>query len=205
MRIARPAVRRSPHAPILHFAVVALTTAVVLVAGCTSGSSTAARSTTTTSDAPRGAPVSMTLTSTSFSDGGTIPTRSTCDGRNQSPPLAWTGVPAGAVTLALTTEDPDAPGGTFVHWVLWGLPATVHGLDEGAVPEGALEGVNGAGRRGYMGPCPPKGNGAHRYVFTVYALSEPVSLAPGATIAQLRAAMDGSILAEGRLTGRYAR
>jgi hypothetical protein len=149
--------------------------------------------------------MAMTLTSALFTDGQTIPTRSTCDGEGLSPPLAWTGQPAGTVEFALTTEDPDAPSGTFVHWVLWGVPASVHELDEGVVPASAHEGVNGTGKRGYTGPCPPKGNAPHHYVFTLYALSRAVSVPDGATIAQLRSAMDGAVLAEGRLTGRYAR
>lgn len=147
----------------------------------------------------------ITLTSALFADGEATPTRSTCDGQNLSPPLSWTGVPSGATELALTMEDPDAPSGTFVHWVLWGLAPTVHELDEGVVPSGAHQGANGAGGRGYTGPCPPKGDAAHHYVFTLYALSKPVSVPDGARIDELRSAMEGDVIGTGRLVGRYGR
>jgi Raf kinase inhibitor-like YbhB/YbcL family protein len=183
----------------------AVLVAVVIGAACGSSSSKTGRKASTTTAATTESPMPMTLTSALFTDGDTIPTRSTCDGQSLSPPLAWTGQPAGTAGFALTMEDPDAPSGTFVHWVLWGLPASVHELDEGVVPTFAHEGVNGAGKPGYTGPCPPKGNGPHRYIFTLYALSRAVSVPDGATIAQLRSAMDGAVVAEGRLTGRYAR
>jgi Raf kinase inhibitor-like YbhB/YbcL family protein len=148
------------------------------------------------------ASMSMTVSSTAFTDGGTIPRRYTCDGENISPPLRVEGVPSGTRQLALLVEDPDAPGGTFVHWVAWGIDPAGSGLGEGEAPPGS--GVNGFGKRGYGGPCPPRGP-AHRYVFTVLALSEPPTLAPGSSADDLRKAVASSVLGEGRLVGRYAR
>lgn len=148
------------------------------------------------------AAMTMTVSSTAFTDGGDIPRRHTCDGENLSPPLSFTGVPSGAQDLALLVEDPDAPGGTFVHWVGWGIDPSKGAIGEGESPAGT--GTNGFGRRGYGGPCPPKGR-PHRYVFTVFAVSTRLDLPPGASADALRRALAGTVLAEGRLLGRYAR
>jgi Raf kinase inhibitor-like YbhB/YbcL family protein len=146
--------------------------------------------------------MTIRVTSTGFADGGDIPQVYTCDGQDVSPPLSFTDVPAGTQELALLVEDPDAPGGTFVHWVAWGIDPSKAALAEGESPPGA--GTNGFGRRGYGGPCPPKG-APHRYVFTVFALSRRLDLAAGASAQDLRRAMAGGVVAEGRLVGRYAR
>ncbi len=119
------------------------------------------------------APQTITVTSTAFEDGEPIPQQFTCQGEGSSPPLDWTGVPADAASLALVVTDPDAPRGTFVHWVLYDLPARDSGLAAGEVPAGASEADNSAGKSGWYPPCPP--SGTHRYVFTLYALSEPVT------------------------------
>ena len=119
-----------------------------------------------------------------------------------SPPLTFGGLPSGARDLALLVEDPDAPRGTFVHWVAWGVDPAKAALAEGEAPAGS--GVNGFGRRGYGGPCPPRG-ATHRYVFTVFALSRPTGLRPGASAEDLRASLTGAVLAQGSLMGRYAR
>jgi Raf kinase inhibitor-like YbhB/YbcL family protein len=153
--------------------------------------------------------MALLLTSALFADGDMLPTRSSCDGEDMSPHLEWIDVPDGTAEFALTMLDPDAPGGTFVHWVLWGLPSTSRELEEGVVPEsahdGARTGTNGFGRTAYGGPCPPKGDGPHRYVFTLFALSAPVSLPEGASLDELTAAMDGKVLEQAQLVGRYAR
>ena len=149
--------------------------------------------------------MTITLTSPDFEDGGRIPTRLTCDGAEDAPVLRWEGVPPGTAELALLVEDPDAPGGTFVHWALWGVEATTAELPAGQLPAGAEEGRNDFGRRGWNGPCPPRGRAEHRYVFTLVAVSEAVAAAPGASAKQLRKALRGRVLAEGRLTGRYGR
>ena len=146
--------------------------------------------------------MSITVSSTAFSDGGDIPRRYTCDGEDVSPPLSFAGVSPHATELALLVEDPDAPGGTFVHWVAWGIDPAKGGLGEGEVPPGS--GTNGFRQRGYGGPCPPKGR-AHRYVFTVLALSKAPELLAGATSDDLRRAVENLVIAQGGITGRYAR
>lgn len=148
------------------------------------------------------APMTITVSSTAFTDGGDIPRRYTCDGESVSPPLTFAGIPAGTRDLGLLVEDPDAPRGVFVHWVAWGIDPSKAALAEGESPSGT--GANGFHRRGYGGPCPPSGP-AHRYVFTVFALSERLDLPPGASADDLRRAVAGTVIAEGRLVGRYAR
>jgi len=141
----------------------------------------------------------MTLTSSAFAEGGAIPQRHGCDGDDVSPPLSWDGAPDGTMAFALILDDPDAGG--FVHWTVADIPASMDSTAEDASP--GMDGRNDFGRRGYGGPCPP--SGSHRYVFTIYALSEPLSVEPDFTAADLRAAMDGRILATGRLTAMYRR
>ena len=146
--------------------------------------------------------MTITISSAAFSDSGDIPRRHTCDGEDLSPPLSFAGVPSDAQELALLVEDPDAPGGTFVHWVAWGVDPSRGGLADGETPPGS--GINGFGQQGYGGPCPPKGP-AHRYVFTVFALSDVLDLRPGASADDLRRAIASRLIAEGRMTGRYGR
>jgi Raf kinase inhibitor-like YbhB/YbcL family protein len=146
----------------------------------------------------------MDLTSPDFEDGGEIPRAHTCDGEDAPPELHWSGVPSGVVELALTCEDPDAPSGTFVHWVAWGIdPASgILPPDGGAA---IRHGRNGFGNDGYGGPCPPPGHGPHHYEFALYALDGSVDLEPGETIQDLRAAIDGHIRATATLMGIYER
>jgi Raf kinase inhibitor-like YbhB/YbcL family protein len=146
--------------------------------------------------------MTMTVSSTSFADGGDLPRRHTCDGEDLSPPLSFSGAPEGTREIALLVEDPDAPSGTFVHWVAWGIDPSTSALPEGAAAPGA--GRNGFGRPGYAGPCPPKGP-AHRYIFRAFAVSRRLELKSGASADDLREAMHRSVLAEGSLTARYAR
>jgi Raf kinase inhibitor-like YbhB/YbcL family protein len=112
--------------------------------------------------------VAFALTSSAFSAGKSIPHRHTCDGDDLSPPLAWSDLPEGTRSLALIMDDPDAPGGTFTHWLAWGIDPGAGGLGEGEAPPG--EGKNDFGSTGYGGPCPPRGHGPHRYFFRLYAL-----------------------------------
>lgn len=150
----------------------------------------------------------MLLTSTAFRAGEMIPEQYTCDGRDVSPPLAWTDIPAGSKSLALICDDPDAPGKTWVHWVLFNLPADSEGLPEQVPPErnlenGARQGKNDFRRIGYGGPCPP--GGTHRYYFKLYALSSFLEARPGISKDELLEIMDTHILAETELMGRYSR
>jgi Raf kinase inhibitor-like YbhB/YbcL family protein len=148
------------------------------------------------------------LKSAAFSEGGAIPPQYTCDGKDVSPPLAWTGVPSDAKSLALICDDPDAPAGDWVHWVVFDVPPSASGFPEGVPPSPEIAGLGRQGRNdfrriGYGGPCPPKGT--HRYVFTLYALDRTLGLPADTTKAQLLAASRGHVLAESRLTGKYTR
>ena len=149
------------------------------------------------------------LKSTAFENGGFIPKKYTCDGSDVSPPLSWTDPPEGTKSLALICDDPDAPMGTWVHWVLFGVPPETRELPEGVPTEktlswGGKQGRNDFGRIGYGGPCPPRGP-AHRYFFRLYALDTEPDLSPGATKRELLRAIEGHILAEAELIGRYGR
>ena len=143
----------------------------------------------------------FTLTSSEFSEGGEIPVEFSCDGEDQPPPLSWSGVPEGTAELALLMDDPDARG--FVHWLVTGIPAGASSLGAGNLPAEAVEGRNDFGRSGYGGPCPP--SGTHRYVVTVYALSESLSLSGTPTADEFRNASNGKVLGEARLEARYTR
>jgi Raf kinase inhibitor-like YbhB/YbcL family protein len=152
--------------------------------------------------------MAITITSTVFSEGGMIPQEYTCDGEDSSPPLAWHGVPDGTKSIALICDDPDAPMGTWVHWVLFDIPAHIMELPASIPPEkiiqnGAKHGINDFRKFGYGGPCPP--GGTHRYYFKLYALDTEIDGEPGITKSQLLQAMEGHILAEGQLMGRYSR
>lgn len=153
--------------------------------------------------------MSIELTSTAFQPGATIPKQYTGDGADQSPPLHWSEPPQGTKSLALICDDPDAPRGTWVHWVLFNLPAQTRELEKGVptkqtLDSGAKQGKNDFDQIGYGGPAPPKGK-PHRYFFKLYALDTVLDLPPGATKAQLVEAMKGHILAEGQLMGKYGR
>jgi len=143
----------------------------------------------------------MQLTSTAFSEGNRIPSKYTCDGAGVSPPLGIADIPAAAKTLVLVVDDPDAPRGTWDHWVAYGIAVTDR-IPEGVAALGT-SGVNSGGSKGYQGPCPP--SGSHRYFFTVYALDAPLGLAPGATKAKVLDAIKGHVLAEATLMGLYSR
>jgi len=148
------------------------------------------------------------LTSAAFKEGQPIPRQYTCDGVNVSPPLEWTGVPKTAKTVAIVADDPDAPAGTWVHWVVYDLPAENIGVVENlpateSLKAGGFQGKNDFGKIGYGGPCPP--SGTHRYFFKVYALDAEVSLNAGATKADLEKAMQGHIVGQGELMGTYQR
>jgi Raf kinase inhibitor-like YbhB/YbcL family protein len=149
------------------------------------------------------APGSITVTSPAFRDGQPIPARFSCDGDNVSPPLAWHGVPPAAKAVALVVDDPDAPRGTFVHWVLLDLAPGTSSLAEGSVPAGATQATNSTGKATYFGPCPP--SGTHHYRFTVYALTSATGLPNGAALNQALKAINASTVARGRLVGTYAR
>ena len=152
----------------------------------------------------------MELKSSVFKNEGWIPTKYTCDGEDISPPLSWNGAPSGTKSFVLIMDDPDAPMGTWVHWVIYNIPATLKSLPEAVPPEhrlknGAIQGKNSWGRIGYGGPCPPPPTGAHRYFFKLYAVDTTLSLASGASKEKVLESIKNHILAEAVLMGRYKR
>lgn len=149
------------------------------------------------------------LISSAFKEGETIPQQYTCAGRDVSPPLHWSVPPAGTRSYVIIADDPDAPAGTWVHWVIYNVPLDLRGVSEGVptdeqVLDGALQGMNDFKRVGYGGPCPPPGM-PHRYLFKLYALDKVIDLKPRATKAQVLDACKGHILAEAQLMARYGR
>jgi Raf kinase inhibitor-like YbhB/YbcL family protein len=152
----------------------------------------------------RDLPAAITVRSTAFAEGAAIPQRFSCDGEDVSPPLAWSGVPRDAVELALVVDDPDAPGGSYVHWVVFHLDPGLTRLEEGRVPAGARQARNSGGDARYGGPCPP-GGPAHHYRFSLYALGQRLDLPDGAELDAAVEAIDRAATATGRLTGTFAR
>ena len=156
-----------------------------------------------------GRTMTLVISSPSFSSGGDIPKKHTCDAADVSPQLAWSGAPAGVRSFALIADDPDAPVGTWVHWVYYDLPASATGLPENVSkvdepPTGGRQGRNDFRRIGYGGPCPPPGK-PHRYFFKLYALDRTLDLKPGATKKEVEQAMKGHVLAQAELMGKYGR
>jgi Raf kinase inhibitor-like YbhB/YbcL family protein len=153
--------------------------------------------------------MTIQITSTAFTEGNPIPQKYTCDNEDVSPPLAWTGIPAQAKSLALIVDDPDAPVGVWVHWVVSDMPPGLNGLPEGVaktptIPGIGVQGITDFRQPGYGGPCPPKGK-PHRYFFRLYALDRLLNLSAEAKRAELDQAMRGHILASGQLIGTYRR
>jgi Raf kinase inhibitor-like YbhB/YbcL family protein len=150
----------------------------------------------------------MELTSTDIQEGGMIPIRFTCDGEDISPALQWSGVPENTKSFALICDDPDAPVGTWIHWVLFNIPGSVNNLDQGvnaveSIENGGIHGINDFRSLGYGGPCPP--NGSHRYFFRLYALDTLLDIEPGCTKADLMEAMQRHVLDQATLMARYSR
>ncbi|OGE81666.1 MAG: phosphatidylethanolamine-binding protein [Candidatus Doudnabacteria bacterium RIFCSPHIGHO2_01_FULL_43_23] len=145
----------------------------------------------------------MKIQSSVFENNQNIPKKFTCDGADISPPLKIFGVPKNAQSLALIVDDPDAPGGTFVHWTMWNIPVEILEIQEGVTPAESIEGITSFGTTGYGGPCPP--SGIHRYFFKIYALEDKLNLSDDADKSQLFEAMKGRILDEAELVGLYKR
>lgn len=152
--------------------------------------------------------MTLSLSSSAFASGQSIPAKYSCKGQNISPALAWSDTPAGTKSFALIVDDPDAPAGTWVHWVLFNIPASTTGLPEAVkagaqLADGSLQGKNSSGKLGYDGPCPP--SGTHRYFFKLYALDTSLNLSSGSSKDQLLKAMQGHILAQGELMGTFSK
>ncbi|MDD5326450.1 MAG: YbhB/YbcL family Raf kinase inhibitor-like protein [Phycisphaerae bacterium] len=162
----------------------------------------------TDSEAVGGQKMEIKVTSSAFTEGGSIPAKYTCDGLEISPPLQWDGVPDGTKSIALISDDPDARKETWVHWVLFNMPADTRELEENipsdkTLANGARQGINDSRGIGYGSPCPP--TGTHRYYFKIYALDTKLDLAAGVKKSDLLKAMEGHILGQGQLMGRYKR
>jgi Raf kinase inhibitor-like YbhB/YbcL family protein len=145
----------------------------------------------------------MQIYSDVFEENQDIPKKYTCDGQGINPPLRITNVPGETKSLVLIVDDPDAPGGTFTHWLVWNIPGDINKIEEDSVPEGALEGMNDGGDVGYYPPCPPEGS--HRYFFRVYALDSFLDIEVGAEINKLEHVIDGHILDQAELIGIFSR
>ena len=156
-----------------------------------------------------GKAMALEITSTAFQNGQDIPAQYTCEGSDASPPLSWNGAPAQTKSFALIMDDPDAPMGTWVHWVVYDIPSTDSGLEAGVpksktLPSGAKQGITSFRSIGYGGPCPPPGP-KHRYLFKLYALDSTLGLPPGKSKADVERAMKGHVLADAQLMGLYGR
>jgi Raf kinase inhibitor-like YbhB/YbcL family protein len=156
-----------------------------------------------------GSPMTLVLKSTAFAPGAEIPKKHTCEAADVSPALEWSGSPAHTASFALIMDDPDAPAGTWVHWVLWNMPASAHQLPEAVakqdqLDDGTRQGRNSFRKIGYNGPCPPPGK-PHRYFFRLYALDGKLELAPGASSSDLQAAMKGHVISQAEYMGIYRR
>jgi len=152
--------------------------------------------------------MAFTLQSSAFQNGGSIPKKFTCEAADVSPELTWSGAPEKTQSFALIADDPDAPMGTWVHWVIYDLPANTAKLPEGVPNQeqaaSGAQGKNSSGKIGYGGPCPPPGK-PHRYFFKLYALDSKLNLKPGARKPEVEAAMKGHVLAQAELMGKYGR
>ena len=180
---------------------------MVLIAGLAAGCK--GTQTPKTNPEKGAANMALSITSTAFKDGAAIPKKFTCDGEDLSPALSWSGAPAGTKSFALICDDPDAPMGTWVHWVMWGIPASAPSLPEGVektatLPGGIKQGLNSWPKAGYNGPCPPPGK-PHRYYFKLYALDSEPDLPANANKAALENTMKGHVLGQGQTMGTYGR
>lgn len=181
--------------------VLVMAIALVMLSSCQRGPKVSV-------EGERASKMEISVNSSAFKEGEIIPSKYTCDGANVSPPLSWSGIPDGTKSIALICDDPDAPMGTWVHWVIYNLPRDADGLPEAVprsetLPNSAKQGTNSGGKIGYDGPCPP--SGTHRYYFKVYALDISPNLPPGISKGRLQEETKGHILAEGQLMGRYSR
>lgn len=157
----------------------------------------------------RGGTVAFALQTSAFSPGGTIPKKYTCDASDVSPELTWTSAPAGTQAFALIVDDPDAPAGTWTHWIAWDIPSSVTKLAEGTpknetLTDGTRQGKNDFKKVGYNGPCPPPGT-PHRYFFRLYALGAKLDVKTGASRSELESAMKGHVVGQAEMMGKYGR
>jgi Raf kinase inhibitor-like YbhB/YbcL family protein len=158
---------------------------------------------TTASSSPAG-PAKFAVTSPAFAENAPIPAEYSCKGRNVPPPLRWHNVPAGTESLALVVDDPDAPSGLYVHWVVTGIPPSTTEIGEGPLPPGTSVSLNSSGKAEYFGPCPPAGTGVHHYRFQLYALNKPLTLASTTPSPEATRTIASAPIAEARTVGLFS-
>lgn len=154
--------------------------------------------------APAAGAAGFALSSPAFADNSAIPAEYSCNGRNVPPPLSWENVPAGANSLALVVDDPDAVGGLYVHWVVTDIPSATNEIVDGVLPQGARVGPNSGGNAAYLGPCPPAGTGVHHYRFQLFALPEPLALAPTTPAGQATQTITAAAIATAGMVGLFS-
>lgn len=156
-----------------------------------------------TTTPPPAEPGKFSVSSTAFADNTQIPVEYSCRGRNVPPPLRWENVPPGTESLALVVDDPDAPAGLYVHWVVTGIPPSTTGIGDGPLPQGASVSLNSAGKAEYFGPCPPAGTGVHHYRSQLYALNQPLTLASSTPAREATETIAKAATAEARIVGLF--
>ncbi|BBY05201.1 putative lipoprotein LppC [Mycobacterium noviomagense] len=153
--------------------------------------------------APPAGSAKFTVTSSAFGDNTPIPAEYSCKGRNVPPPLRWQNVPPGTESLAVVVDDPDAPSGLYIHWVVTGIPPSTTAIGEGPLPQGSSVSLNSSGKAEYFGPCPPAGTGVHHYRFQLYALNNPLTLAPSTPAPQATQKIAQAAIADARTVGLF--
>lgn len=190
-------------------ALTALALLILTVAGCGGGKehprpATSATSSSTTSSSSAAGPAKFAVSSPAFADNAQVPVEYSCKGRNTPPPLRWQNVPPGTESLALVVDDPDAPAGLYVHWVVTGIPPSTTEIGEGPLPGGASVSLNSSGKAEYFGPCPPAGSGVHHYRFQLYALNKPLKLAATTPAREATQTIANAAIADTRTVGLFS-
>ncbi|MCV7259799.1 YbhB/YbcL family Raf kinase inhibitor-like protein [Mycobacterium shimoidei] len=195
----------------MRLALAAVALLILAVSGCNGAKETPPQQTSSVAESPAptesAAPTEspkFAVSSSAFADNAEIPVEYTCKGRNVPPPLRWENVPAAAKSLALVVDDPDAVGGLYVHWVVTGIPPSTTEIGGGPLPEQASVSVNSGGKAEYLGPCPPAGTGVHHYRFQLYALSEPLALAPTTAAQEATQSIANAAIADTRTVGLFS-
>ncbi|MCV7399492.1 YbhB/YbcL family Raf kinase inhibitor-like protein [Mycobacterium fragae] len=191
-------------------ALTALALLILTVAGCGGGGkehprpATSATSSPTTSSSSAAGPAKFAVSSPAFADNAQVPVEYSCKGRNVPPPLRWQNVPPGTESLALVVDDPDAPAGLYVHWVVTGIPPSTTEIGEGPLPGGASVSLNSSGKAEYFGPCPPAGSGVHHYRFQLYALNKPLKLVATTPAREATQTIANAAVADTRTVGLFS-
>jgi Raf kinase inhibitor-like YbhB/YbcL family protein len=185
-------------------ALTAFALLILTLPGCGGGKENPRPATSATSSSPAAGPAKFAVSSPAFADNAQVPVEYSCKGRNVPPPLRWQNVPPGTESLALVVDDPDAPAGLYVHWVVTGIPPSTTELGEGPLPGGASVSLNSSGKAEYFGPCPPAGSGVHHYRFQLYALNKPLTLAATTPARDATQTIANAAIADTRTVGLFS-